>query len=329
MKAQATPANIQSWLESKDPRMIAWGAYFARENSDDAALAVAAGVVKESLYQGGPDLLSPSRPQQDAMSQILDALIQKRVLLSAELLGYLAPSYPVQSIILLSMLPPAEQTERLLQWYGGGLSDSPSGIVRVSAMMLSKVPPPGFAASVLAGSEEQPIIYIVPSKNLGMGSGGGFGMTCGDYAGPRDPDGWPDRILYDLRENDKSRANPLLVEAGGDRITWQRLPSHEGRGSCYGVKPLSMTTRHRLLAEMLEQRDETMSWPTRKTINIAKESDDQVKRDVGDAILVEQAILQSSVQDFLRRGLITAKEATGVLPKLSVTIRYEDSLKPR
>ena len=29
MKAQATSANIQTWLESKDPRLIAWGAYFA------------------------------------------------------------------------------------------------------------------------------------------------------------------------------------------------------------------------------------------------------------------------------------------------------------
>src|SRR5579859_5106680 len=37
MKAQANPANIEAWLESKDPRLIAWGAYFARENNDTAA----------------------------------------------------------------------------------------------------------------------------------------------------------------------------------------------------------------------------------------------------------------------------------------------------
>ena len=62
MKAQATSANIQTWLESKDPRLIAWGAYFARENNDTAALDLAAQLVKKSLEQGGPDLLSPGGP---------------------------------------------------------------------------------------------------------------------------------------------------------------------------------------------------------------------------------------------------------------------------
>jgi hypothetical protein len=29
---------IQDWLASGDPRLVAWGAYFARENADDAAV---------------------------------------------------------------------------------------------------------------------------------------------------------------------------------------------------------------------------------------------------------------------------------------------------
>jgi hypothetical protein len=77
---------------------------------------------------------------------------------------------------------------------------------------------------------------------------------------------------------------------------------------------------------MLGQRDEAMSWPTQKVVNIAKESDEQVQRDIGATIQAEQAILLNSVQDFQIRGLITPEEAKTVLPKLSVIIHYDGSL---
>lgn len=328
MKAQATSANIQTWLESKDPRLIAWGAYFAREDNDTAALDLAAQLVKKSLEQGGPDLLSPGGPQYDALSEVLDTLIQRRVLLSADMLGYVSRSHPVQTIILLSMLPSAEQTGNLMQWYYGPRPhDGSNHLDRVSAMLLSKSPPPGFAANILANSDESLVIYIVPTKNVGVGfgSGSGGGM-CGSHGISGPPGGWPDIPSYHLTENDNAGIDPLLVESGGDRISWQRSTPGHGFRSCGGVRGLTPETRHHLLAEMLGQRDEAMSWPTQKVVNIAKESDEQVQRDIGATIQAEQAILLKSVQDFQTRGLITPEEARTVLPKLSVTIRYDGSL---
>ncbi len=328
MKAQATSANVQAWLESKDPRLIAWGAYFARENNDTAALDLAVQLVERSLYQGGPDLLSAGGPQYDALSEILDALIQRRVLLSADMLGYVSRSHPVQTIILLSMLPSTEQTGNLMQWYYGPRPDDGSNhLDRVSAMLLSKSPPPGFAANILASSEERVIVYIVPTKDVGVGLGSSSGGgTCGSYAISRPAADWPDISSYHFTENDNAGIDPLLVESGGDRISWQRSTPGHGFRSCGGVRGLTPETRHHLLAEMLGQRDEAMSWPTQKVVNIAKESDEQVQRDIGAMIQAEQAILLKSVQDFQIRGLITLEEARTVLPKLSVTIRYDGSL---
>ena len=59
---------------------------------------------------------------------------------------------------------------------------------------------------------------------------------------------------------------------------------------------------------MLGERDEAMSWPAQKVVNIAKQSDDQVQRDIGVTIQAEQAILMKSVQEFQARGLITPEE---------------------
>ena len=121
-------------------------------------------------------------------------------------------------------------------------------------------------------------------------------------------------------------ASILCSSDGGDRIFWQRSTPGHGFRSCGSVSGLTPETRHHLLAEMLGQRDEVISWPTQKVVNIAKESDEQVQRDIGATIQAEQAILLKSVQDFESRGLITPEEAKTVLPKLSVTIRYDGSL---
>lgn len=323
MRAQASPANIQAWLESKDPRLIAWGAYFARENNDLTGLATAAQLVRKSLDRGGPELFSEGAPQHDALSEVLDALIQRRVLLSAEMIGYVSRSHPAQAIILLSMLPAAERTENLTQWYyGARSSDGSNHLDRVSGMFLSKEPPPGFAANALKHSEERLTIYIVPKLFMGIRSRIGGG-GCGSFALYRPPAGWPDIPSYHLTENDNSNVDPLLVEAGGDRIFWQRSIPGRGFRSCGGVEGLTPTTRHHLLAEMLKQPDKAMSWPEQKAIEIVKKSDEQVQRDIGSTLQKEQEVLLQSVQEFSTRGLITQEEAKTVLPKLSVVLHYE------
>jgi hypothetical protein len=329
MRAQANSANIQAWLESRDPRLIAWGAYFARENNDTTALNLAAELVKKSLTKGGPDLLSADIPHADALAEILDAFIQRRVLLSADLLGYVSRSHPVQTIILLSMLPPAERTVNLTQWYYGPRPSGPDHLDRAAAMLLSKAPPAGFAANVLAGSEESLTIQIVPTGVIGGMAGGALGGVCSSYLQVPTPAGWPDVPGYHLTENDNAGLDPVLVEAGGDRILWQRSSPGGGFRTCGSVRGLTPATRHHLLAEMLGQRDEDMSWPTQKFVTIAKDSEEQAQRAIGATVEAEQAILLTFVQDFQAKGLITPEEAKAVRPKLSVTILYDKSFDPK
>ena len=325
MRAQANPHSVKSWLESKDPRLIAWGAYFARENDEQPGLTIAAHLLQQSLESDGPGLFSSGRPQQNALSEVLDALIQRRVLLSAEMIGYVSLSHPVQAIILLSMLPAGEQTDNLIQWHSGARSPAGSNhLDRVSGMLLSKRPPPGFAATTLRNSEERLAIYIVPKAFEGIGAGGGS-CSCGDGAVDRPPDGWPDISSYHLLENEQAGLDPLLVEAGGDRIYWQRSMPGGGFRLCGGVAGLTSETRHHLLAEMLKVNDQAMSWPTQKTVSIVKVSDRQVERDIGAAIQKEQAILLKSVEEFGIRNLITGEEAGTVMPKLSIVIHEEPS----
>lgn len=328
MRVQANSGNIQAWLESKDPRLVAWGAYFARENNDTTALEVAAQLVEKSLYQGGPDLLSGSGPQRAALSEVLDALIEKNVLLSANMLAYLYRLHPVQTIILLSRLPPDKRIGNLQQWYGGGLSEGSLGLARVAAMLLSKSPPAGFASSILSDSQERLVLHItvpVEGGKIGFMSGGTSGGLCTDYWPPNSLANWPELFYYRLHENDRTSADPLLVEAGGDEISWERVSGDKFR-SCGEVEGLTPETRHHLLAEMLGERDQDMSWRTQKDVTIEKETDDQVKREIGAAILAEHEMLLKCVQDFLSKSLITSEEAMRVVPKLSVQIKYEGSL---
>jgi hypothetical protein len=322
MKAQATSANIQMWLESKDPRLIAWGAYFARENNDTAALELAAQLIEKSPQQGGLDPRSTSSPQHDAVSEILDALIQQNVSVSADNLGYLTTAFPPQAAILVSRLPATETSSILMQWYQS--QENSYRLSRVAAMLLSKSPTPEFATSILADSEEQLLVYVTTDRS---GFGSGFGSSsCGDGFGLRGETGWPELFRYGLEENNH-RADPLLVEAGGDRITWTRTPTSRGFGSCYYVRPLSAETRHHLLAEMLGLPNSAMPWPTEQNVTIVWQSKDQFLHDLGAAIEAEDVKLRQTVRDFQARGLITPEEAKTVRPKLSVSIRYADSLK--
>jgi hypothetical protein len=70
-----------------------------------------------------------------------------------------------------------------------------------------------------------------------------------------------------------------------------------------------------------------MSWPTQKFVSITLESDLQVEREIGVAVLREREVLLKSVEEFQARGLLTAEEAQYVLPKLSVAIQFDPLLK--
>jgi hypothetical protein len=146
---------LQQWLHSSDPRLVAWGAYFAREKDDEQLLAVVLDELKRrvSAYNLG----GPSNPDTapSAVSALLDTLIQRNIAVPEDTISDLKSSFPAQAAILVSRLPIVTATPLLMRWYEEGQRESSYRLDRIAAMLLSKAPPPHFAATVLAASEEQ------------------------------------------------------------------------------------------------------------------------------------------------------------------------------
>jgi hypothetical protein len=326
MSVQASPANIRSWLDSKDPRLIAWAASFALKNKEMEVLELAGQKLTDSLRVGSLDLLSPYGADCQEVAVVLDALIQGNVNLPVESLRNLMRAFPAQAAILASRLPPTEANLLLMEWYRAGRVGRSTDMSRIAAMLLSKSPPPGFAATILADSEEKLSIAVVAPNAGGGLSGSSVGGMCGDGGGGVRDRKWPVMYVYSLEENNRS-SDPLLVEAGGDRITWRRIDPSKGWGSCYGVKPLTAATRHHLVAEMLGVSVDGMPWPVSKNITIVWQSTDQFQRELGAAVEAENAKLHETESSFRAKGLITTKEGD-VTPNLVVAIHYDPDIKP-
>ena len=91
---------IQSWLLSNNPRLIAWGAHFAREQNDIAAL----GLVLQLVQRDTPSP-AESSPEQYAQLALLDALIQRNIDVPLSVIARLAPRLPMQAAILAVAIP--------------------------------------------------------------------------------------------------------------------------------------------------------------------------------------------------------------------------------
>ena len=315
-KTKATSSQIRGWLASDDPRLVAWGAYFARENADDSAIAPMQELVEQ--WKAPEDAADPEAlAQSDAMAEVLDALIQRGKTVSAEGLQVIAETFPTQAEILAARLPIDEATPLLENWYGKRGDDKYFTHARIAAMLLAKAPPPGFAATVLAEAEEQ---YFISVYDPGTGGGFGGSASCCGAALPRRKSDWPPLYQYRLRENGTEPNEPLVVEAGGDRVTYQCKEVGEGSGSCGGLRPLDNQTRHALLAEMLGIKKNAMPWKPWQRDSIEWEGQSVFETELREIVDGEEARLQSTVDDLYAEGLLAFEEAGSVRPKLVVHI---------
>jgi hypothetical protein len=310
------PREIQSWLSSDDPRLVAWGAWFARETSDDGAATLMLLLV-DRWTADERALADAETPQRDAMQQVLDALIQRQEQVSPAELSPLATIFPVQALILASRLPLAEATPLLLTWYGQRNEKADRSLARISAMLLSKDPPPGFAASVVEESEEQ-LFVIVLSLPGGMGWGGS--SCCGGAIRRPAPSGWPPPFSYRLRENQTKSSDPVVAEAGGDRIIWQRVQENQEDGACPGISSLSSETRRHLILEMLGADGTALSWKTRENTSIVWSNKVDFLRQLKNLAEGEEARFRAVNQALETKRFLTQNEAETVRPRLLITL---------
>jgi hypothetical protein len=329
---------IEQLLRSHDPRLVALGASQAADSQDDAAITIMLRMVERwdpaqrHRYQNGDRF--------DAMIVILDTLIQRKEVVPPASLTAIAYAFPDQALILAARLP-FEDAEPLLQsWYESGAGVSRARLdrdgedrlllARVSAMMLAKNRAMGFAASVLADSEERFAVSVTSDGSNGVDR---CLVDCetkpacqAEVAGQPKED-WPLLYQYTLEENqpDKDNNGPLvkgsfLIEAGGDRIAFRRVPAEVSLNYCYYPSPLTSVTRHHLVAEMLGVDDTRIPWSVQTNLTLPWENDKQFLRELGDQVGAEEARLRATVYAFFAKGLLTRSEMDSTRPRLSVIV---------
>jgi hypothetical protein len=120
---------IARWLHGGDPRETAWAAVFALQEKNTSFLPDFAylaeqwrplphrNVLEREYHPTSPPTLE-ERERRDAMSALLDAIIQLNGSVPAASIQNLASDFPVQAIILLYRMPPQEAESTLLGLYG-------------------------------------------------------------------------------------------------------------------------------------------------------------------------------------------------------------------
>ncbi len=311
---------LQQWLHSGSPRLIAWAGYFARETGDSATLAEMPKLLEN---WPAPPLLNLSARHESAAAQrsLLDALIQRNADVSLAIVSSIAHDYPVQAAILVSRFPLNQSSSLLEQrFHSGGDTWEARSFVRIAAMMLAKSPPAGFVANIVDASEENLTISVrTESGGSGSSSGGG----CGDGIGASPSNGWPPTFTYNLEENNPNSPGATLVQLDNDRITYDRHSAEGGWGSCHDVQPLNAKTRHGLIAHWLGVDPKEMPWQPEQTQTIVWTSQQQYLHDLGVEIDAQRALLHTTVESLRSVNLLTDNEAATVQPRLSVRVQCD------
>lgn len=319
-----TSSVLHQWLQSGDPRLIAWAADFARRTHDATVLAEMPQLIehwKAPQFSGTHESQAAERRAAIAM---LDALIQENVLVPVSTLRTVAATFPSQALILISRMPLSASRETLDGWtYRAHGSWSGPLLARVASMMLAREPDSSFVARVVAAAEEN--LYVsVTSGGLGSGSGGG---SCGDSFGTSLSPGWPQVYRYELLENDPNVQSPAIVDLDGDRIAFLRVEENAGWGSCGDqVEELDPVTRHRLIAHWLGVQDDDVPWQPAEQVSIIWTNKADYERQLGAAIEAQRQKLQATLEALRQRRLLTGSDAETDAPRLVVKIKCD--MKP-
>jgi hypothetical protein len=336
-ETQVNYAILHQWLHSDDPPLVAWAADFARRthnaklDSEMPAL-LERWVVPKAFGDNDTEVA-----QRRAITAVLDTLIQEKTGVPIPAINAIAESFPAQASILISRLPLSESRSTLQDWtYGATGTWTGRVLARLASMMLAKDPglnpvffsdhdhgPVSFVASVVAASEEELQITVTTTNEVTEGTATG---ACGDFMARAIAPGWPQVYTYDLVENDPRATAPIVVDLDGDRIVYRRFEENRPWGSCYAVRWLDPSTRHRLIAHWLGVPENKMSWQPAQNFTIKWTDMAAYQQKLGEIIETERKRLQATVKDLHQRGLLTASEADVVAPKLVVNVECE--IKP-
>jgi hypothetical protein len=342
------PVPIKPLLNNSDPRLVALGAWETVTRGDESDFAIMVRLVEQ--WDPEQRHLIDDADRYDAMTVILDALIQRKVTVTPAGVAGIAYAFPDQAAILITRLPFSDAEPILMSWFESGeganrtRSDSEAAnrrmLARIAAMMLANQYPQSIAARLLSDSIEWFAISVPDAGAEGvekcLTACDAKPACAAEFADPQRV-AWPYIFQYTLEENNpeaqRSRfaASHLVVEAGGDRITYRRARAEIHLNSCYSPAPLSPQSRHRLLAGMLGIADEQMPWSVQMDLTLPWVSNARFERELADQVSKEEARLREFVKEFQAKGLITKGQMETTRSKLAVVV-FDDrgpAVRPR
>jgi len=348
VNSNVSPNEIKAWLEGSDSRLTAWGAYFASK-SDDANNDDAYGtIMARRMARWNPSRMEPRASPDDhlsaayagsAMSEILYALIEKNERVPVVSLTPIMSAFPTETLILAARLPVEDAAPFLQDWYEeriplqtsiqSGYRIKSTPFAYVAAMLLAKAPPPGFAASVLPESGERLSFWVADGIYQKSHWTGGGTAACKDADRVIDPpplqlqdevSKWPPLFQYQLQSDSSPYGGTLLVDVGGERISYRRISAWIRPTQCYFPDVFSGDTPHHIVAELLGVNDQEMPWPTHQDVICTRKCEEGFLTALRKQIDSEESKLIATVQLLRAKGYLTQSEAAAVRPKLLVIV---------
>ena len=240
---------MRQWLESGEPRLVAWG---ARAVLVDKRVSLLPEV--ESLIVGW-EVRFAARPalwKQDywfAIVAMLDTVIQMDGSLPAKTIAGLDRTLDTQRMLLLVHMPWDEAGPIWKTLYEPDTKQY-FGTTRVAAEMLAAHPPAGFAADLLRRVTVNATVEVY-SPNWGVG-GGVMGSSIVDCAQAA-PHGveWPEVGSYAFQDTPKIKG-AVLLEGTGDVYVVREVNRLGWPNICGGFKNLTDEMRDQFVGKMLD-----------------------------------------------------------------------------
>ena len=355
---QATYDEVYRWIESGDPRMVAWGAYFAMKNNNTEMIPVL-----ERLAEGWiplPTGSSAARSDEEkdrltAMDSVLDAVIQMHATVAPDAIERLAINFRGQALTLFGKMPEAERTALAISIYGarqpGGeyvnpVSDFPAVMDAIMNHLALPRPIllPGFqdatqqraagelvrfAAAIL--SNDPPTGFAASLLNettaeleVSVGgkdpnAGGGLGPGCGDSI-YSPPKDWPEPWTYVVEERwpFQRREGDDVMVPGVPALTTQR--SHTG-SSCSTMGSFWSGVRVELLTQMIGLENGKLGWSLSEYEDVPYSVEFNYQIAVEMAVAKRERAFQATAAALAAKGFLTPEEAQSARPTLLVKVK--------
>jgi hypothetical protein len=331
---RASQDQIDHWLRSGDPRLVAWGATFAASTADTAELPVLQGLAEtynsvppqEYDPRGNYIPRTPEQKQQlDSMQAILDALIQLHGTLSFEGVEAALPDFPAQALVLFATMPEPERSRYALRVYEArDKSDQTYNwrhlvyqqMVHLAAAILALNPPPGFTATLL--NETRITLKVAVTDDDRQRDGTFSGAMCGDSFALSPADGWPQPYTYVVEQHWQSpgTAEGILVP-GVPTITSRRALSSS---SCSTLSGFTSVQKLLLARQEAGMQSEGRNVGTLQYDSLHYRSAADFATSLAALVARHQEPFHKLRGALLNKSFITTPEAENAMPAFAVEI---------